>query len=546
MDRAPDSVADSLRHLWCRVLFPAAPAALPGRPMLLHLAVLLLLPAALLYPRLGFALFEPDESRYAQIPREMLDRGDAVVPTLQGEPYLDKPPLFYWLVMLSYRAFGVGAWQARLVPALAVHATLFAVYLLGRRSAGDRPAFLAALLLALAPGFLAMSRLLILDGLLMLFCAVALLAALEAVRGERFSNGWWLASAVASGLGVLTKGPLILLLVAPPLALYASRLTAGRAARYLAVTLAISVPWFVALGVRRPEFVTYFFWEHNVQRFLAPGIHVRGVWFYGPVLFALLVPASFLLVPFVRFLLSKADAAARTPELGFHLAAAGWCVGFFTLSACKLPTYVMPAMPPLALALGVFLVHARWDRSRAVIGAAVASFAALLGLNLVALPWYADYRSPVSRPEAVLEYCGDPSASVVCYPRNCDSVAFYLGRSDLRVFRSKDIEELRTLVRVQPRTVILCTHRSSLAGLKQLLPPEVRITREVRLGLRDIPGVPAGLMKPLAALMGETALGLGDICVVEMPGLTAPPSSKAPPASAGPAPPPLAVPGRTP
>jgi hypothetical protein len=203
-------------------------------------------------------------------------------------------------------------------------------------------------------------------------------------------------------------------------------------------------------------------------------------------------------------------------------------------------------MPSLALALGVFLAHTRWDRSRLVAAGAVASFLLLLGLNLVALPWYAGYRSPVARPEAVIELCGDPNTSVVCYPRNCDSVAFYLGRSDLRVFRSKDIEELRTLVRVQPRTVILCTHRSSLAGLKQLLPPEVRITREVHLGLRDIPGVPPWLMKPLRSLMGETALGLGDICVVEMPGLTERPSSKAPPASAGPAPPPLAVPGRRP
>ena len=79
------------------------------------------LPALLLYPCLAFHLFEPDESRYAQVPLEMLARGDLVVPTLQGEPYLDKPPLFYWLVMASYRVFGVHDWAARLVPALAVH-----------------------------------------------------------------------------------------------------------------------------------------------------------------------------------------------------------------------------------------------------------------------------------------------------------------------------------------------------------------------------------------------------------------------------------------
>jgi hypothetical protein len=125
----------------------------------------------------------------------------------------------------------------------------------------------------------------------------------------------------------------------------------------------------------------------------------------------------------------------------------------------------------------------------------------------------------MSRPAPVLRLCADRDTPLVCYPRNCDSVAFYLGRADLKTYRSKEIEELRYLVRTQPRTVILCTHRHSLVGLKQLLPPEVRITREVRMGLPDVPGVPPWLMRPLRRLMGETALGLSDLAVVEMPGL---------------------------
>jgi 4-amino-4-deoxy-L-arabinose transferase-like glycosyltransferase len=84
--------------------------------------LLILIPGVLLYPCLGFHLFEPDESRYAQIPREMLQRGEWVLPVLQGEPYLDKPPLLYWLVMGSYRLLGVPDWSALLVPLPAVHA----------------------------------------------------------------------------------------------------------------------------------------------------------------------------------------------------------------------------------------------------------------------------------------------------------------------------------------------------------------------------------------------------------------------------------------
>jgi hypothetical protein len=269
--------------------------------------------------------------------------------------------------------------------------------------------------------------------------------------------------------------------------------------------------------VRIPSFVSYFFWEHNVQRFVSPGVHVRGVFFYAPVLLLALWPGSMLVVPLARLLGGKDGAAARSPELGFHLLAGGWCVLFFTLSSCKLPTYVLPAFPALALALGQALVHSRWRTSRVTVAVAALSLAGLALTHYVAVPWYAWYRSPMSKPEGVLALCADPDATVVCYPRNCDSVAFYLGRADLKTYRSKDVEELRDAVRTRRRTVILCTHRHSLEGLKQLLPPEVRVTREERMGLADVPRVPRWLMRPLKRLMGETALGLGDVAVVEFP-----------------------------
>src|SRR5438045_7551709 len=87
-------------------------------------ALLFVLSGLLLYPCMSFYLFEPDEGRYAQIPREMLTRGEWIVPTLQGEAYLDKPPLFYWLVMASYSIFGCHDAAARLIPALALHGTV--------------------------------------------------------------------------------------------------------------------------------------------------------------------------------------------------------------------------------------------------------------------------------------------------------------------------------------------------------------------------------------------------------------------------------------
>jgi 4-amino-4-deoxy-L-arabinose transferase-like glycosyltransferase len=523
------SLADSLSlpawfpFLWSRVLFPGVARQRLETCRLRSLLILLIVPAALLYPRLSFRLFEPDESRYAEIPREMLARGEVVVPYLQGEPYLDKPPLLYWLIEGSYTVFGVHDWSARLVPALALHACILATYFLGRRSLGERPAFWGALGLSLAPGFISMGRLLLLDGLLTLWATLALLCAFEAVRGPSLGRVWWLLAAVACGLGVLTKGPVALALLVPPLWLHRRLTNSPRRASWLAwlvfglVVLAVALPWFVAMSVRVPAFARQFLWEHNVRRFLAPFAHEHGIWFYAPILFAGLLPGAFLGLPFVRFLLSGQEETARqrTPELGFMLLGGGWCVLFFTLSQCKLPTYILPAFPPLALALGYFLVHSRWALSRRPAVVAGLSLLFLGVVHHIVWPWYAEYRSPMYRPAPVVRLCADRSATVVCYPRACDSVAFYLGRDDLRNYRSKDIEDLRGLVRARPRTVILCTHRHSLLGLKQLLPPEMRITEEVHVGLADLPGVPPRLMKPLAALMGETALGLCDLAVVE-------------------------------
>src|SRR5437764_5046355 len=199
----PRSFLGWLPYLWTGVLFPGAADA-DSRVRRVSLLVLLLLPAVILYPSRGFHLLEPDEGRYAQIPKEMLERGEWVVPTLQGEAYLDKPPLMYWLIALSYRILGVSPEAARLVPALCVHLTILLVYLLGRRSIGERAALWAAVLLSVAPGFVSIARLLLLDGLLVLCVTTSVLCGFEAVRTGRLKLAWWIGAAIASGLGFLT------------------------------------------------------------------------------------------------------------------------------------------------------------------------------------------------------------------------------------------------------------------------------------------------------------------------------------------------------
>src|SRR5262249_55493260 len=148
------------------------------------------------------------------------------------------------------------------------------------------------------------------------------------------------------------------------------------------------------------------------------------------------------------------------------------------ISGSKLPTYILPAFPCLALALGDFIARTKWHRSSWNRGAVVAMGAMLIVGNYFAVPWYAAQRSPMADREVIEKYCGDSDATVICFRRNCDSVAFYLGRDDLRNVRTKASQTLVEDLLQRPRTVVLFTHRHSLATFKEVLPPQLKIAEE--------------------------------------------------------------------
>ena len=537
----PRSLPGWLSFLFTRVLFAGA-ADRDTRVGLSSLLAVLILPAAILYPTLGFHLLEPDEGRYAQIPKEMLANDSWVVPTLQGEPYLDKPPLMYWLVAMSYRVFGVSPEAARLVPAICVHLTIFLVYLIGRRSIGERGAFWAALLLAIAPGFVSIARLLLLDGLLTLCVTTSVLCGFEAVRTGRFKSYWWIASATASGLGFLTKGPISEVLLFVPLWVFGflARQESGVRSResdtveksgfptpqpglptpasvplhwyaiFFAIVIGVNVPWYVAMYREQPHFLAHFFWQHNVMRFLQPFDHLQPVWYYVPILLAGLLPGTVLFVSYFRGLLRGEAACDSRPSIagGFWLLAGVWCVFFFSCSGSKLPTYILPAYPFLCLAIGEFVARSRWHPaiSTRVMVAAMAAFVLLV--HHVGMPWYARERSPYGKPELIEHLLADREVKVICFPRNCDSLAFYFDRADLRNVRTKEVNQMVVDCHHRPRTVILFTHREALAGFKRTLPPSLAIVEEVSLKRSYGNGV-------LESLFGVTPWGLCDAIVLE-------------------------------
>ena len=218
-----------------------------------------------------------------------------------------------WLVGISYALFGVADSTARLVPALAVHLTILAVYLLGRRSVGSRAACFAAVLLGVTPGFAEMGRLLIIDGLLTLWVTLSLLSGFEAVRTGVFLRGWFVASAVCCGLGVLTKGPVSVLMLIPPLVLFLllnrRRFPFGWRAcvAFVGIVAAVNLPWYVAIAVQEPKFLRYFLWEHNVLRFVRPFDHLQPFYYYVPIVLGGLMPLPLLVRPLAIWI-------ARTPR----------------------------------------------------------------------------------------------------------------------------------------------------------------------------------------------------------------------------------------
>jgi 4-amino-4-deoxy-L-arabinose transferase-like glycosyltransferase len=449
----------------------------------------------LFFTRFHCPLQEPQEARYAEIPRQMLEQHSFLVPVLHGQPYLDKPPLFYWLVMASYTALGVHDWAARLVACAVGFVCVLATYFWGRRLAGPRAAFLGALILCLSPRFLQLERLLTMDGLLCL-CVIGAWAMVypspptplpQGERGERRRLGWWLLSALVCGLGLLAKGPVALMLVLPPLLMCrwmqppASRIPWTWYVIYTAAATAIAAPWYVALGLRDPSFFEYFFWFHHVRRFVEPFDHAEPVWFYLPELLGGMLPWT-LLLPGAMVYLVRRSRSEKARSIWLALGAGGWCLLFFTLAGCKRPAYLLPAYPAFAVGLGCYLNAiipmgaTRREAWQALLCqrwalAGVATLAVLmLGAVYRVMPEYArsySYRGLVRRHASEYESSDVP---VICYPRRWDSVSFYLQRSDVRAYAAADLPALIAELQAHPEALVFLKNgRGEISPSAELL-----------------------------------------------------------------------------
>lgn len=332
------------------------------------LALLLLACLALVLDTGRVPLFEPDEGRYAEIPREMLERGDFVTPRLNGLLYFEKPPLHYWAVAASIAAFGPSETAVRLPVKAAGLLCVLLTTLFVRRRWGDATGSFAGLVVASSLLVVALARINVID--LPLTAALtgaafsfAAFQEAEAAREARRAGRALYALHACCAAAMLLKG--LIGVVLPGGAIVAFVALSGRwrlvprlfAPGPLLVFVALAAPWHVLVARRNPDWFDFYVIREHLARFASKGHRREGpVWYFLPVLVGGFLPWTVFAPALARAIPRPTRAAVRDRGTEAFLAIFAFVVvAFFSVSKSKLIPYVAPVWPVLAalLALGV-------------------------------------------------------------------------------------------------------------------------------------------------------------------------------------------------
>jgi len=294
----------------------------------------------------------------------MLQRHDWVTPFLYGQPWLEKPVLYYWQAMVAYKIFGVSDWVARLPSALDATAMVVAIYLFFRQF---RRGFQldAALITASTAGIIGLSRSASTDMPLTATFTVALVAWLAWYEGGR--RRWLLVFYFFLALAALAKGPVAVVLAGIIILLFA---VAWRNLSLIAQTLwwpgvllflAGALPWYIEVQFENPTFFRSFILQQNFARFSSNLYHhLQPWWYFVPVLLLAVIPWTSLVVAAFAGAVSRwkrePDVEDKTiPADSFFLTWITVVLVFFSASQSKLPAYVLPAVPACAMLLADYL-----------------------------------------------------------------------------------------------------------------------------------------------------------------------------------------------
>ena len=332
----------------------------PGKILLL-----LLIYAAIWFGTLNYRhLIPSDEGRYAEMAREMLLTGDWVTPRYNGYKYFEKPPLQIWATAATFQLFGIGDWQARLWTALTGFLTILAIGFTGAKIYSARAGWLAAVVLAASPMWVISGHFNSLDMGLSAFLVAALYSLLiaQTTQSQSGCRNWMWTCWFFMALATLSKGVIGVAIPAMVFAIYSISAwdwkiwTRLHLFSGLILFLAITAPWFVLVAQRNPEFLEFFFIHEHLQRFTQDAHSRTGPIYY----FVPLLLIGFL--PWVAQLPGSITQAwqerSRTFSYGWLLSC--WFIvifAFFSISRSKLPGYIIPIFPALALLIGNRLDH---------------------------------------------------------------------------------------------------------------------------------------------------------------------------------------------
>lgn len=367
-----------LRSWWNQVLFPYqpsvdAPKTLGFLGSRLASFVIVMLFAVVLFARLGYPLFEPDEARNAQLALNASQSGEWTSLRLLDEPYWDKPPFQSWMTMAAYGLFGETPWSTRLPCAIMGLMTAIAIMTLGAKLTDRATANLASLLLLGCLGFAVISRYATMDATLCCLATWMILWILLATGGATATRSvlTWSGIGALAGVALLAKGLAIIAIAFPPTVMFfwlrrdTLVLPSRKAVLFAAAScFAIAGPWYLAMTLFHPDFAVYFFGKHHLMRFANAFDHNEPWWYYFPVAWILMYPTS-LLLPVLAgsWWYGKSAWRSRLPQVtdGLLLYAA-WVFGFFTLAEAKLPTYILPMLPIACLLSAITLRFAPWKQ----------------------------------------------------------------------------------------------------------------------------------------------------------------------------------------
>jgi 4-amino-4-deoxy-L-arabinose transferase-like glycosyltransferase len=353
-------------------------------------------------------LANPDEGRYSEISREMAESGDFVTPRLNDLKYFEKPPLQYWATALAFRWFGQSDFTARLYTTLCGLGCLCLIFFTARRLFDGETAAYALMALAGAPYFMTMAHVITLDTgltfwLTLAICAYLVAQSVHTAHDVGARRRWMLIAWVGMAGAVLSKGLIGIVFPAAALGAYAvykrdwRRLIDLEWLRGLVLFFALTAPWFVLVSWRNPEFAHFFFIHEHVERFLTTTHHREGPWWYFfPILFAGFMPWAIALIPAIgRAIVAHGPVMGSSKPFSpllFVVFYALFIFAFFSKSGSKLPHYIMPLFPVLALVLGAYL-----QRTRPLLLAWM--ILPTIGLGIAAANFAWDY--PASREDEV-------------------------------------------------------------------------------------------------------------------------------------------------